>query len=94
MDAEKHKTRKYEDLDIGAIERVHKTLLQLKKEGKAILLISAELSEVMNLGDRIAVLYEGEMSAQFKAGQYTTEEIGLFMAGKKQEDVANEMDQQ
>ena len=77
-------------LDIGAIERVHKTLLQLKKEGKAILLISAELSEVMNLGDRIAVLYEGEMSAQFKAGQYTTEEIGLFMAGKKQEDVANE----
>ena len=69
-------------LDIGAIERVHKTLLQLKKEGKAILLISAELSEVMNLGDRIAVLYEGEMSAQFKAGQYTTEEIGLFMAGK------------
>lgn len=36
----------------------------------------------MNLGDRIAVLYEGEMSAQFKAGQYTTEEIGLFMAGK------------
>lgn len=81
-------------LDIGAIERVHKTLLQLKKEGKAILLISAELSEVMNLGDRIAVLYEGEMSAQFKAGQYTKEEIGLFMAGKKQEDVANEMDQQ
>ena len=48
----------------------------------------------MNLSDRIAVLYEGEMSAQFKAGQYTTEEIGLFMAGKKQEDVANEMDQQ
>ena len=81
-------------LDIGAIERVHKTLLQLKKEGKAILLISAELSEVMNLSDRIAVLYEGEMSAQFKAGQYTKEEIGLFMAGKKQEDVANEMDQQ
>ena len=81
-------------LDIGAIERVHKTLLQLKKEGKAILLISAELSEVMNLSDRIAVLYEGEMSAQFKAGQYTKEEIGLFMAGKKQEDMANEMDQQ
>lgn len=72
----------------------HKTLLQLKKEGKAILLISAELSEVMNLSDRIAVLYEGEMSAQFKAGQYTKEEIGLFMAGKKQEDMANEMDQQ
>ena len=50
-------------LDIGAIERVHKTLLQLKEQGKAILLISAELSEVMNLSDRIAVFYEGEVSA-------------------------------
>ena len=47
-------------LDIGAIEKVHKTLLELKEQGKAILLISAELSEVMNLSDRIAVLYEGE----------------------------------
>ena len=48
----------------------------------------------MNLGDRIAVLYEGEMSAQFKAGQYTKEEIGLFMAGKKQEEMAYEVDSQ
>ncbi len=72
-------------LDIGAIERVHKTLLQLRNSGKAILLISAELSEVMNLSDRIAVLYEGEVSAQFENGAYTKEEIGLFMAGKKQE---------
>lgn len=79
-------------LDIGAIERVHRTLLKLKEEGKAILLISAELSEVMNLSDRIAVLYEGELSAQFKAGAYTKEEIGLFMAGKKQEEMAYEMD--
>lgn len=55
-------------LDIGAIERVHKTLLQLKEQGKAILLISAELSEVMNLSDRIAVFYEGEASAQFTNG--------------------------
>ena len=72
-------------LDIGAIERVHKTLLQLKEQGKAILLISAELSEVMNLSDRIAVFYEGEASAQFTNGEYTKEEIGLFMAGKRQE---------
>lgn len=72
-------------LDIGAIERVHKTLLELKEKGKAILLISAELSEVMNLSDRIAVMYEGEISAQFENGAYTKEEIGLFMAGKKQE---------
>jgi len=72
-------------LDIGAIERVHKTLLDLRNQGKAILLISAELSEIMNLSDRIAVLYEGEACAQFENGAYTKEEIGLFMAGKKQE---------
>lgn len=70
-------------LDIGAIEKVHKTLLELKEQGKAILLISAELSEVMNLSDRIAVLYEGEVSAQFANGEYTKEEIGLFMTGKR-----------
>ena len=79
-------------LDIGAIERVHKTLLQLKEQGKAILLISAELSEVMNLSDRIAVFYEGEASAQFTNGEYTKEEIGLFMAGKRQEVNVHEMD--
>ena len=72
-------------LDIGAIEKVHKTLLELKEQGKAILLISAELSEVMNLSDRIAVLYEGEISALFENSAYTKEEIGLFMTGKKQE---------
>ncbi len=69
-------------LDIGAIEKVHRTLLELKEQGKAILLISAELSEIMNLSDRIAVLYEGEISAQFENGEYTKEEIGLFMTGK------------
>ena len=79
-------------LDIGAIEKVHKTLLELKEQGKAILLISAELSEVMNLSDRIAVFYEGEVSAQFANGEYTKEEIGLFMAGKKQEVNAHEVD--
>lgn len=70
-------------LDIGAIEKVHKTLLDLKEQGKAILLISAELSEVMNLSDRIAVLYEGEVTAEFENGACTKEEIGLFMTGKR-----------
>jgi simple sugar transport system ATP-binding protein len=77
-------------LDIGAIERVHKTLLELKKQGKAILLISAELSEIMTLSDRIAVMYEGEICAEFENGKYSKEEIGLFMAGKKQEVNADE----
>ena len=76
----------------GGIEKVHKTLLELKEQGKAILLISAELSEIMNLSDRIAVFYEGEVSAQFANGEYTKEEIGLFMAGKKQEVNAHEVD--
>ena len=48
----------------------------------------------MNLSDRIAVFYEGEVSAQFDNGAYTKEEIGLFMAGKKQEVRAHEMEQQ
>ena len=68
--------------DIGAIEKVHRTLLELKEQGKAILLISAELSDIMNLSDRIAVLYEGRVSALFENGEYTKEEIGLFMTGK------------
>lgn len=70
-------------LDIAAIEKVHKTLLDLKEQGNAILLISAELSEVMNLSDRIAVLYEGEVTAEFENGTCTKEEIGLFMTGKR-----------
>ena len=69
-------------LDIGAIEKVHRTLLELKEQGKAILLISAELSDILNLSDRIAVFYEGRVSALFENGQYTKEEIGLFMTGK------------
>lgn len=76
-------------LDIGAIEKVHKTLLELKEQGKAILLISAELSEVMNLSDRIAVLYEGEVSALFENSAYTKEEIGMFMTGKKEDRAKN-----
>ena len=79
-------------LDIGAIERVHKTLLQLTELVKAFFLFSAALSEVMKLSDRIAVFYEGEASAQFTNGEYTKEEIGLFMAGKRQEVNVHEMD--
>ncbi|MBP1918217.1 ABC transporter ATP-binding protein [Youngiibacter multivorans] len=74
-------------LDIGAIEFIHKTLLRLRAENKAILLISAELSEVMNLSDRIAVLYEGQVSAEFPRGKYNQEQIGLFMAGKAEKEV-------
>ena len=71
-------------LDIGAIEYVHNTLINLKKEGKAILLISAELSEVLQLSDRIAVMYEGEIVKTFKSGELTREQVGLYMAGERE----------
>lgn len=70
-------------LDIGAIENVHKTLLELRDQGKAILLISGELSEIINLSDRIGVLYKGEFMDIRPTEDYTTEEIGLLMAGRK-----------
>lgn len=70
-------------LDIGAIEYIHNTLIELRKQGKAILLISAELSEVLHLSDRVAVFYEGEISATFKSGEVSREQVGLYMAGER-----------
>jgi ABC-type uncharacterized transport system ATPase subunit len=72
-------------LDIGAIEFIHNILLELRSQGKAILLISAELSEIMKLSDRIAVFYEGEINGLVKAGELEREEIGLLMAGERLE---------
>ena len=68
-------------LDVGAIEFVHERIMDAKKEHKAILLVSLELSEIMNLSDRILVIYEGEIVAEFKYGEVTETEIGLMMAG-------------
>jgi len=70
-------------LDIGAIENVHRALLDLRDQGKAILLISGELSEIINLSDWIGVLYKGEFMDIRPTEDYTTEEIGLLMAGRK-----------
>ena len=72
-------------LDIGAIEFIHNILLELRSQGKAILLISAELSEIMKLSDRIAVFYEGEINGLVNAGELEREEIGLLMAGERLE---------
>jgi ABC-type uncharacterized transport system ATPase subunit len=68
-------------LDVGAIEFVHERIMEAKKEHKAILLVSLELSEIMNLSDRILVVYEGKIVAEFKTGEVTETEIGLMMAG-------------
>jgi len=74
-------------LDVGAIEFIHKQIIKLRDSGKAILLISLELDEVMDLSDRILVMYEGELVGQLDPKQTTVEELGLYMAGAKKEEV-------
>lgn len=69
-------------LDIGAIEYVHKTLLRLRGEGKGILLISAELSELLGVCDRILVLCGGKITGSFSREEFDQNKIGLAMAGK------------
>jgi len=70
-------------VDIGAIEYIHNTLLKMRDQNKAVLLISAELDELMSLSDRILVIYEGEIIAE--GSDFTEEELGLLMAGQKKE---------
>lgn len=72
-------------LDLGAINYVHKTILGERDKGKAVLLVSTELSEIFALSDRIAVLYKGKIMGIFKNGELTTEKIGLLMAGVQPE---------
>ena len=73
-------------LDVGAIEYIHSELVRERDEGKAILLVSLELDEVMSLSDRILVLYEGEIVGEFDPKQTTVQELGLYMAGAKRMD--------
>ncbi len=70
-------------LDVGAIEYIHKQLVAQRDAGKAVLLVSLELDEVMNLSDRILVMYEGEIVGEFRGGEVTVEELGLYMAGAR-----------
>jgi simple sugar transport system ATP-binding protein len=72
-------------LDVGAIEYIHKQLVTQRDAGKAILLVSLELDEVMNLSDRILVMYEGEIVGEFDPATVTVEELGLYMAGAKRQ---------
>ncbi len=75
-------------LDVGAIEYIHNQLISIRDEGKAILLISLELDEVMNISDRILVIFEGEIVANVKPEEVTIQELGLYMAGSKRSEVA------
>ncbi len=72
-------------LDVGAIEYIHKQLLAARDAGKAVLLVSLELDEVMNLSDRILVMYEGEIVANLAAQGASAQELGLYMAGARKE---------
>lgn len=72
-------------LDVGAIEYIHKQIVAERDKGKAVLLVSLELDEVMNLSDRILVLYEGEIVGEFDPHKTTVEELGLYMAGAKKQ---------
>ena len=75
-------------LDVGAIEYIHSQLVKQRDAGKAVLLVSLELDEVMNLSDRILVMYEGEIVGEFDPKQVTVEELGLYMAGAKRQEGA------
>ena len=70
-------------LDVGAIEFIHKQIVAQRDLGKAVLLFSLELDEVMNLSDRILVMYEGEIVGELDPKQTTVNELGLYMAGTK-----------
>lgn len=76
-------------LDVGAIEFVHKQLIEQRDLGKAVLLISMELDEIMNVSDRILVIHEGEIVANKKPKEMTINELGLYMAGSKREEGVN-----
>lgn len=72
-------------LDVGAIEFVHKMLIEQRDRGRAVLLVSLELDEVMSVSDRIGVMYEGRIVAEMDAKDATEEKLGLLMAGIVQE---------
>lgn len=78
-------------LDVGAIEYIHKQLVAQRDSGKAVLLVSLELDEVMDVSDRILVMYEGELVGQLDPKKVTVEELGLYMAGAKRDTVPAEV---
>ena len=73
-------------LDMGAAEFIHKELLKLRRNGVGILLISEELEEIMNLSDRIAVIFKGQNQKILARDEATTEKLGILMAGVKEDE--------
>lgn len=74
-------------LDVGAIENIHSRLVELRDADKAVLLVSLELDEVMSLSDRILVMHKGEIVGEFNPKEVTVQELGLYMAGAKKQNI-------
>lgn len=74
-------------LDVGAIEYIHKQIVAERDAGKAVLLVSLEMDEVLDVSDRILVMYEGEIVGEFNPKTTTAEELGLYMAGAKRKEM-------
>lgn len=72
-------------LDVGAIEYVHQRLIELRDEGIGVLLISEDLDEILNVADRIVVIFRGKIMGEFMTGDVSREQIGLLMAGTNEE---------
>lgn len=70
-------------LDVGAIEYIHKRLIEQRSKGKAVLLVSFELDEILNVSDRIAVIHDGQIVGIVNADETNEQELGLLMAGSK-----------
>ena len=75
-------------VDIGAIEFIHKSIIEKRNAGCAILLVSADLDEVFRLSDRIITLYEGRVTGHFRAGEIEKADIGYYMTGGREEQEA------
>ncbi|PDY47711.1 ABC transporter ATP-binding protein [Bacillus pseudomycoides] len=76
-------------LDVGAIEFIHKKLIEQRDKGKAVLLLSLELDEILNVSDRVAVIYEGKIVAVVNAKETNEKQLGLLMAGGTGEEKVN-----
>ncbi len=74
-------------IDVGSIEFIHNQIVAKRDEGVAVLVVSAELDEIMALADRIAVMYKGEIVALIPRAEATREDLGLLMAGVRQEEI-------
>ena len=68
-------------VDVGAIEFIHTRIVRARDEGAGVLLVSSELDEVLTLSDRILVMFEGRIVAEFRRGEVTERDLGLRMGG-------------